>query len=228
MPEAEAFFLGLTVFFFIVICLLWFAIIRSVRHPHSKLAPVTAIAIILLLIFATFTADTTEQRLVVPVLVCACVIDIGAVSVLRGLIRGLGEPGGGMSQNYFIVGVTLTVLVVAGVPYALLELSRQGALPGMAGIFGKGLLGLLLSTLIPPGLLMALLLSLGLHRVLWPFVLRPLYTVRRHKLLFAHRKAALAVAAALVLAAWQPNWLGPLGRMALEKTIGVELPTDRE
>src|SRR5205814_1116885 len=85
------------------------------------------------------------------------------------------------------------------------------------------LLLLLLPTLVPSVLLLGVQATLLLHIALWQVLLRPLYSIQRHNLLFTQRKASAAVGAYLVTAAVLPEFLGPsvLWRVLL-KQFGVD------
>ena len=61
----------------------------------------------------------------------------------------------------------------------------------------------------PPLLMAVVLLALLTHRLVWPAVLRPLYSFRRHRILFAHRKASLGVGIYLILAGLFPDTVIP-------------------
>jgi hypothetical protein len=208
--------------------LLWWAILRSFQRPQGRTAQRAALALVAFMICTGFIVSgsqpghrfsaSTSWRILELAMSCAVIMDIAAVALLRRLIRTVSSANSFRSQLMLLLGVAMIVVLVA-LP-GTIAYHRENS-PELSA-FGLSLIGLTITTLIPPGLLLGLLLTLGLHRIGWPLLLRSLYAVHRHSL-FNNRKTILGIGSAFVLVACRPAWAAPLGRAMLDK-IGITIP----
>jgi hypothetical protein len=218
------------------------AIRRGVRQPGGRAPEVAAIVLLLLNLAGALAVSAlgmqrglpapTRGLVMAAMLVGATVsigIDIAAVAALRALIRAAARRGTLGAYLGLLTGVFGIMAMVLGLPVAVFLVGPRYHLPPIAGgVAGVALVGMI-STLIPPGLLAALLVTLVLHRLVWPAILRPLYAVHRHKLLFGHPKAALSVGIYLVLAAWRPGLLSPQALLpAILERFNIQVPSSTQ
>jgi hypothetical protein len=227
---------------FLVTGLVGWAIRRGVRKPGGRTPEVAAIVLVLLNLAGTLGASAlsmqpglptpTRAALMAAILMAATLsigIDITAVAALRALIRAAAHSGKLGAYLGLLTGLIGIMAIVLGLPIAIFVLGPRYHLPRIAGaVAGVALTGSI-STLIPPGLLAALLVTLVLHRPAWPAILHPLYAVQRHKLLLDHRKAAISVGIYLLLAAWRPGLLSPQALLpAILERFNIQVPSSAQ
>jgi hypothetical protein len=154
-----------------------------------------------------------ESRVPIAVVSAVFVANLFVVATVRWLIRFTAS---GPQAIAFVMPLTVSIGLV-GVALVLTPLTLLLWRDSVDGLGWALILRLVIALSVvfatvsaAPLLLMAVvLLALLTHRLVWPAVLRPLYSFRHRRILFAHRKAGLGLGIYLMLAGLVPETVIP-------------------
>jgi hypothetical protein len=174
------------------------AVLPALVRGGWRLRVVTStVLLIAISIYIYQSGFATTATTLSGVIVVALIINLFVTGAVRSLLRRAARARSGVD---FAWPLTVSVLLV----YALVMLVVRLApillmAPTLAALFFTSV------TAVAPLLLSLMSISVLLHRLLWPTLLRPLYSFRRHRILFEHRRFSLILGAALMWAALWPD-----------------------
>jgi len=156
-----------------------------------------------------------------PLVLLAIPVDLVAVTIMRLLIRSAASQDSPLILFFLFAGATVFPGTVVG------ALIAQTYAPDEEYYIVYFMWAMVVApSLVPSASLLLLQITLLFHKLLWPFILRPLYSVKRHRLLFEHRKALIAIGAYLTLSALSPATVSPSAVLrAILKQVGVDAPS---
>lgn len=138
----------------------------------------------------------TTAAVLSGVIVIALLINLFVTGGVRALLRLAARARSGVDFAWPLVVSVLIVYALVNLLVRLAPILRIA--PTLAALFFTSV------SAIAPLLLALISVSVLVHRLLWPTLLRPLYSFRRHRILFDHRKFCVCAGVVLIWAAVSP------------------------